>query len=81
MFWEIACKRNEMSNEEAITIINDHLITFDGGKTSSSPSPSLASMSSPQELRKRQKKMWVNIVYSRGQQRGLHKHMAELSSS
>lgn len=29
----------------------EHLITFDGGKTSSSPSPSLASMSSPQELK------------------------------
>lgn len=30
---------------------HEHLITLDGGKTSSSPSPSLASMSSPQELK------------------------------
>lgn len=48
-------------------------LTFDGGRTSSSPSPSLASMSSPQELKSRIKGE-VRVLDSRGQHRTSQAH-------
>lgn len=50
----------------------NHEVTFDGGRTSSSPS--LASMSSPQELKSGRNKGEVRILGSRGQSRISNAH-------